>query len=152
MAPRVELRPVTEQDLPTLYEHQRDPEAAAMAVFPSRDRDAFERHWATILADPEKVAWAVLADGAVAGNVVSWDADGTRLVGYWIGREHWGRGIATAGLAAFLQVETRRPLHALVVARNVGSIRVLEKCGFVRVDEDLSTDEEVEELVYRLDG
>jgi RimJ/RimL family protein N-acetyltransferase len=152
MAPQVELRPVTEQDLPILFEHQRDPVAAAMAVFPPRERAAFDRHWTAILADPAKLARTVLADGAIAGNVSSWDADGARLVGYWIGREHWGRGIATAGLAAFLLVETRRPLHALVVATNVGSIRVLEKCGFVRGDEDLSTDEEVEELVYRLDG
>ena len=31
---------------------------------------------------------------------------------------------------------TERPLHALVALHNAGSIRVLEKCGFVRVAED----------------
>ena len=51
-------------------------------------------------------------------------------VGYWIGKEHWGQGVATRALAAFLQFVTERPLRAHVAAHNVGSIRVLEKCGF----------------------
>jgi RimJ/RimL family protein N-acetyltransferase len=49
----------------------------------------------------------------------------------WIGRDHWGNGYATAALRAFLDVEHRRPLHAHVADHNVGSRRVLEKCGFV---------------------
>ena len=147
--PHVTLRPVTAEDLPILFAHQADEVAARMASFPSRDRDAFFAHWARILEHPTGVVRSVLADGEVVGNVVSWDADGVRLVGYWIGREHWGRGIATAGLAAFLEVERVRPLHARVAVDNVGSIRVLEKCGFLRSDEPPSTDEDVEELAYR---
>lgn len=49
-----------------------------------------------------------------------------REVGYWVARELWGGGIATAALAGLLLVETRRPLYAGVA----GSLRVLEKCGF----------------------
>lgn len=147
--PDVTLRPVVAEDLPILYAHQADDEAARMASFPSRDRDAFLAHWERIAQDRTGLARAVLADGQLAGNVVSWNADGVRLVGYWIGREHWGRGIATAALAAFLDVDRARPLHALVAVDNVGSIRVLEKCGFVRSDEPLSSDDDVEELVYR---
>jgi len=41
-----------------------------------------------------------------------------------------GQGVATRALAAFLRVVTERPLHAHVAKHNVGSIRVLEKCGF----------------------
>ena len=78
----------------------------------------------------------ILADGAVAGNVVSWLQDGERLVGYWIGREHWGRGIATRALAELLREIEERPLYAHVARHNVGSIRVLEKCGFTRRAED----------------
>lgn len=33
-------------------------------------------------------------------------------------------------VAAFLHLVTERPLHAHVVTHNLGSIRVLEKCGF----------------------
>ncbi|MGW6302919.1 GNAT family N-acetyltransferase, partial [Streptomyces niveus] len=46
-------------------------------------------------------------------------------------RAHWGRGTATAALAALIEIVGTRPLHAHAAADNAGSIRVLEKCGFV---------------------
>jgi RimJ/RimL family protein N-acetyltransferase len=143
----VRLRDVVEGDLPTLFEHQRDPEAVAMAAFGPRDQAAFSAHWARILADDALIAKTVLVDGRVAGNVVSWDADGERLVGYWIGREFWGAGVATAALSAFVELVRERPLRAHVATANVGSVRVLEKAGFVQVGR-VTTD--VEELVYEL--
>jgi RimJ/RimL family protein N-acetyltransferase len=39
-----------------------------------------------------------------------------------------------------------RPLHARVATHNIGSIRVLEKCGFARDSESH------DELVLRLDA
>jgi RimJ/RimL family protein N-acetyltransferase len=130
------LRAVVDADLPIFFEHQREPEATSMAAFPAREYDAFMAHWARILADASLPTRTIEVHGQVAGNVVSWQADGRRLIGYWIGREFWGRGIATRALAAFLDQITERPLHALVAPHNVGSIRVLEKCGFVHVAED----------------
>lgn len=38
------LRDVTESDLPIFFEQQLDPDATAMAAFPSRDREAFMAH------------------------------------------------------------------------------------------------------------
>jgi RimJ/RimL family protein N-acetyltransferase len=126
----VQLRDVIEADLPVFYQHQLDPEANRMAAFTARDRDAFMAHWARILVDGSVMAKTVLFDGQVAGNVVSFDMEGQRLVGYWIGKGHWGKGVATRALSAFLEQETARPLHARVAASNLASIRVLEKCGF----------------------
>lgn len=127
----IELRDVETEDLPIFYEHQLDAVGARMAGFASRDRAAFDAHWATnILGNPDAITRTIVVDGAVAGNIGSWLQDGTRLVGYWIGSEYWGRGVATHALTAFLQVVTERPLYAHVVRHNVGSIRVLEKCGF----------------------
>jgi RimJ/RimL family protein N-acetyltransferase len=136
------LRQVVDADVPIFFEHQSDPEASAMAAFPSRDYDAHMAHWTNnVLGNETGFVRTIDIDGQVAGNVVSWAADGRRLVGYWIGRDFWGQGVATRALAEFLdQVVTERPLHALVAPHNLGSIRVLEKCGFVRVAED---DEEV---------
>lgn len=133
MSLRVHLRDVRGDDLPTLFEHQMDPEANRMANFDARDRDAFMAHWAKILVDETVVAKTVVHRDAVAGNVVSWTHDDERDVGYWIGRDHWGKGVATAALSAFLEELETRPLYAHVAAHNVGSIRVLEKCGFERV-------------------
>src|SRR4029079_11774120 len=111
---------------------QRDPVAVAMADFPSRDEEAFYAHWEKVRADPSNILRTVEVDGETAGNLGSWNGEDVRLVGYWIGREHWGKGVATAALQAFVEEIPERPLHALVAAHNAGSIRVLEKAGFVQ--------------------
>ena len=130
------LRDVIDSDVPIFFEHQRDPEATSMAAFPARDRAAFDAHWQKILADDQLTAKTVLFEDRVAGNVVSFDQDGKRLVGYWIGREFWGQGLATRALAELLAELPQRPLHAYVATTNAGSIRVLEKCGFVLAEEE----------------
>ena len=58
-----------------------------------------------------------------------------REVGYWLGREFWGRGIATAALGLFLKLERTRPLVAYISAGNPASRRVIEKSGFSYVAE-----------------
>ena len=152
MTRRVTLREVRHDDLPIFFEHQADPAANRMANFPPREREAFMAHWATILDDPTCLVRTVQLDDEVAGNVVSWSHDTERDVGYWIGREHWGAGLATAALQIFLAELEERPLHAHVVETNVGSIRVLEKCGFVQAGRLELPDAEGVELLYRLDG
>jgi RimJ/RimL family protein N-acetyltransferase len=130
------LRDVAEADLPIFFEQQLDSEAVQMAAFPSREPGPFMAHWAKIMADPTGVMRTIVYDGQVAGNIVSWMQSGEREVGYWLGRQYWGRGIATAALAAFLGHVSDRPLHAYVVRHNIASRRVLEKCGFMARGED----------------
>ena len=144
----VALRDVTADDLPALFEHQLDPDATAMAAFPARDREAFMAHWARILVDETVVTKTVVAEGRVVGNIGSWEAEDTTLVGYWIGKEHWGRGFASAALAAFLGEVTKRPLHARVAKHNLASRRVLEKNGFTACGE--TTDGDIEEVLLVL--
>jgi hypothetical protein len=91
------------------------------------------------MADPTVIIRTILADGQVAGAIQSWSHAGKRLVGYWIGRELWGRGIASESLRRFLSLIDERPLHADVAPANRGSLRVLEKCGFSREREDGET-------------
>lgn len=126
----IRLRPVDESDLPILFEFQLDPEATAMAAFPSRDRETFHAHSMKIMADKSVPYKAIVFNGRVAGSIVSWEMDGKREVGYWLGREFWGRGIATEALRQFLGVVETRPLYAHVAKHNIGSKRVLEKNGF----------------------
>ena len=139
--PDVSLRPVSDDDIPIFYGQQLDEEAGAMAAFPPRDRDAHAAHWDKILRDGTVVCRTVVAKGRVAGNVVSWAHDGIREIGYWIGKEFWGAGIATNALRSFLGVVTERPLVAWVADHNRGSIRVLEKCGFGLAPEQPPPDE-----------
>jgi RimJ/RimL family protein N-acetyltransferase/quercetin dioxygenase-like cupin family protein len=140
----VVLRSVERGDLPFFFEHQLDPEATSMAGFPARDEESFMAHWTRILNDESVVKKTILFQGEVAGNIVSFVQSGEREVGYWIGKEYWGKGIATHALAAFLSLEERRPLCAHVALSNAASIRVLEKCGF-RI-----TGEEPEGLILEL--
>jgi RimJ/RimL family protein N-acetyltransferase len=134
----IRLTTVENDHIGVFYEHQADPLANEMADFPSRDREAHDSHWAKILAEPANTALTVLADGEVAGNVVAWGAP-DRMIGYWIGRDYWGRGIATEAVRLLISdVETTRPLHAEVVAHNKGSRRVLEKCRFTLAPEPAS--------------
>ena len=143
----VRLREVEDDDLPVFFEHQRDPESTALAGLPARDRAAFDAHWEKIRRDPASTIRTVVADGAVAGNVLSFVQSGKPVVGYWIGREHWGRGIATRALAAFVREVAARPLYATVALGNAPSVRVLEKCGFTLAGEVEESGERVLELV-----
>jgi peptide-methionine (S)-S-oxide reductase len=129
-APEVRLRDVRPEDLPVFFEQQRDPVANEMAAFAPRDRGPFMAHWSKILADPTGTAQTILVGGDVAGNIVSYQQSGRHLVGYWLGRVFWGRGVATRALRAFIAGLEARPLFAYVATSNAPSIRVLEKCGF----------------------
>ena len=136
MKPKVQLRDVEAGDLPLFFEHQRDPVAVAMVAFDSRDRVAFDQHWAKILADESCLKKTIVADGKVVGNIGSWTSDGKREIGYWIDRALWGRGIGTEALSEFLRLEQTRPLHAGVAKHNTASLRVLQKCGFTVLGPD----------------
>src|SRR5262245_19957420 len=127
------LRDVLPDDLPILFEFQRDLEDARIAAIPSRDHDAFYTHWnSVVLPNVESTQKTVVVDGVVAGHVVAFDVNGKRMIGYWIGRAYAGRGIATAALKELLRDwETARPLYAAVSADHHASRRVLEKNGFV---------------------
>ena len=148
------LRPVSPEDVGVFYEHQLDPDASALAAFASRAAEEHFAHWrSNVLGDETSIARTIEYEGAVAGNVVSWLDGSKRLVGYWIGKSFWGKGIATAALRAFLDEIPERPLHALVAAHNVGSIRVLEKCGFAVVRHFEGTggaESDVEEFLMKL--
>jgi RimJ/RimL family protein N-acetyltransferase len=150
----VRLRDVIETDLPIFFEHQREPDANRLAAFPARSRDAFMAHWAKILGDQGGTVRTILLGGRVAGNIVCWERGGKRLVGYWIGKEYWGKGVASKALSDFLEVVKARPLFAYVVKQNVPSIRVLEKCGFKVCAGETASDgaatDGVEELVFAL--
>jgi len=138
------LRPVIESDLPIFYRFQADKDAAKMAGFSSRTEEAHIAHWHKIMADTDNILRTVVVDDEVVGNMVSFMMDGVREVGYWIGREFWGRGIASDALAAFIQEVKPRPLYAHAVKTNRGSMRVLEKRGFTLQSEDAT------EVIYRL--
>ena len=151
------LRQVAAGDLPHFFEHQCDLDACRMAAFTAREpsnRQAFDAHWARILADPGVVMRTVMVDADVAGHVSSFVQDGERELTCWIARPRWGQGIATEALRQFLDEQPSRPLQARAAQDNVASIRVLLRCGFVACGAGRgfaeARGEEIDELVFRL--
>ena len=135
------LRDVVAGDLDDFFEQQRDPEAVRMALVPAREREGFDEHWQRLLADDAVTVKTIVHEGRVAGNALSWEKDGRQVIGYWLGREFWGKGLATRAVAELVVELTMRPLHAWVAASNGASRRVLEKCGFVVVETAVEHDE-----------
>ena len=152
----VQLRDVTEDDLAIFFHHQLDPDANNMAAFTPRDRAAFAAHWTRILGDESITKKTILLDGHVAGNILSYERSGEREVGCWMGKQYWGRGVATEALSQFLDHVVVHPLYARVAKRNIASIRVLEKCGFTISGEDkgfsTAPGGEVEEFILKLEA
>ncbi len=96
-----------------------------------------------------------MAEGQVAGHIACYpDGEGIEVT-YWLGREFWGRGLATQALNEMLRLVVDRPLFARAASDNVGSLRVLEKCGFesIGTNKDFANGrgEETEEYILRLD-
>jgi RimJ/RimL family protein N-acetyltransferase len=148
MTAPVALREIRESDVAILFAQQDDPEANEMAAFPARGETAYREHMARVLATPSSLIWAVVVGDDVVGQVCSWDADGIREVGYWIGREYWGNGYATAAVRQLVEKDPARPMWAEIAEHNIGSQRVVERCGFVFVRE---VREDVLMRIYRLD-
>lgn len=89
------------------------------------------------------LGFGIDVNGAIVGSIsLKPGTDVERVsaeIGYWIGREFWGRGIATDAVVgmtryAFDQLGFTR-VFAVPFTRNPASCRVLEKAGFVREGE-----------------
>ncbi|MGW0843716.1 GNAT family N-acetyltransferase [Streptomyces sp. NPDC002787] len=153
----ISLREVRDSDLPFFWRHFSDPEAQRIAAFTGAyhyDRALFDSHWAKLRADSEVLNRTVVADGEAVGCIAVFGPPDEREVTYWIDRAHWGRGVATAALTALTDLVPTRPLYAYAAADNTGSIRVLEKCGFVVTGHDrgfaLARDAEIDEVALIL--
>lgn len=72
--------------------------------------------------------------GCVGAQPLPFEHSRTANIGYWLGREYWGRGLAARALSLlteqiFQETEIVR-LQASVYSPNIASMRVLEKAGY----------------------
>lgn len=151
------LRNMIEEDLPNFFKHQQDLEANQMAAFTSKnpnDWNSFAEHWGKILTNKNTIKQTIIVENTVVGHVVQFEQFGEPEVTYWIGKEYWGKGIATNALREFLKQVTIRPLYARVAKDNAGSLQILKKCGFTISGEDSgyanARGKDVEEFVLTL--
>src|SRR5438045_6498741 len=128
----ITIREVESSDLETFYEHQLDPEAIRMAAFvceDPKDKVAFDAHWDKILNSSQITQRTIVAEGQVAGHIACYPHGGDIVVTYWLGREFWGRGLATQAVNRMLQRVVDRPMLGRAAAGNFGAVRVLQRCG-----------------------
>jgi RimJ/RimL family protein N-acetyltransferase len=156
--PEIMLRKVEPPDLDIFFAQQLDAEANRMAAFVSKDpgdRAVFNARWERILTSPQITQRTIVAGGQVAGYIGCYPHGGNPEVTYWLGREYWGRGLATAALQQMLRLVASRPITARAATDNLGSLRVLQKCGFKIVGTDKGFAHgrggETEEYLLRLD-
>ena len=94
-----------------------------------------------VLSDNDPVKnFVIEINEEAAGSIgVTPDEDVYRLnaeIGYWLGEEHWGKGIMTAVIKAtikyaFDNLSVKR-IYATPFATTIGSIKALEKAGFIK--------------------
>ncbi len=128
---RVRLRDIVPDDLPRMYEFNLDPDANRLAGTIPRSADAFKANWESALADSNVVAKAISVGDLLTGYISCFKRDDSYSVGYWVGKNFWGQGIASRALELLLNEVTIRPLYAQVATSNWASLRVLQKHGFV---------------------
>ncbi|MFF2508213.1 GNAT family N-acetyltransferase [Streptomyces sp. NPDC058067] len=131
----VALREVREADLRVFFAQMNEPEGVRMAAFTAEDPSDsadFHARWTRIRQNPDVVVRTVTdGRGEIVGHASVFGPPEEREVTYWFGRQYWGRGVASAALRELLRLAPERPVFARAAADNLGSIRVLEKCGFV---------------------
>ena len=100
--------------------------------FPYTENDAIS--WLKNQENSLRKPLAIEIENKLVGCISYWHLDSlTTEVGYWIGKSFWGKGIATTAVSSLLDSKifpTTPKVAAKVAAENIGSQRVLEKCGF----------------------
>ena len=97
----ITFRNVETSDISIFFEQQLDPEANRLAAFvraDPHDRAAFDAHWKRIMESTGIVNKTILRGEEVAGHISCYPQEGELEVPYWLGKKHWGKGVATQAL------------------------------------------------------
>ena len=142
-APRVVVRPVTEADLPDLFEVNGDDEVTKFLPYATWNSLVDGAAWLRrmqVLGEAGAAQQLVVerkSDGKVLGGVLLFkhEAGSARLeLGYVLGRQYWRQGFAREALTAVCDHLFRtagiRRIEAEVDPGNVASCAVLASLGF----------------------
>ncbi|KAI9667214.1 MAG: hypothetical protein M1821_000027 [Bathelium mastoideum] len=130
-------------DIATSAYHANNPRIAQWMTnsFPHPYTEESARSWIShALSQTRTTDFVIAKDGALIGGIGLKPMTDIYAhivgIGYWIGEEHWGRGIGKQVVKAFTtwalqeHPEVER-VEAEVSAANIGSERVLLRCGYV---------------------
>ena len=131
--PRLLLRRARPEDAAAMHRIMSDPQAMRYWSTPPHSSMAETERWMASMVEIDAAIgddFIVTQNGRLVGKLGAW-----RLpeIGFLIGRDHWGQGIAMEAVTAF--IARRRglgssELTADVDPRNSASLRLLERAGF----------------------
>jgi RimJ/RimL family protein N-acetyltransferase len=138
-ATRVVLRRAAPSDAHELYALARDPEVMRFMDWPM-PADPLEtmRHLEDAVADWDRGTehqWVILTrlGGECVGTIACRPSDHAVDFGYFLGRRHWGQGLAAEAAAAMLAwIETQPQIIRIWASADVGNVRsrgLLERLG-----------------------
>jgi [ribosomal protein S5]-alanine N-acetyltransferase len=129
-------------DAPDVFAYSADPAVLRYTTGTTPSRPEETRSWLeAALADPATHMWAMLLhDSPMVIGAIEFGIPipGSGSIHYALGRSHWGAGLMTEAVEAVCRwaidaLPSMQDITTGVVAQNVGSSRVLEKCGFERI-------------------
>ena len=136
---RLLLRPFRVEDVDDVFEYAKDPEWGRFFTGPYTHRQAEEAVAHSILRPHHQgPVFAVVLGGKVIGSV-NFEVDtvnGRAELGYSIAVPHWGKGLATEGAKAVLDLAFKEyavsKVYAVANLSNSRSLRVMDKLGMSR--------------------
>jgi ribosomal-protein-alanine N-acetyltransferase len=155
---RLLLRRAAYEDAPAMHRIMTNPVAMRYwSTPPHQSFDETERWIASMVEDDpaDRDDFIVTLDGDLIGKLGAW-----RLpeFGFLIDPGHWGKGYASEALAAFIERRQKlgsTELTADVDPRNVSSIKLLTRHGFVETGRGTGTwqvgDELCDSVYFRLE-
>lgn len=157
MSTSPQLRPSIPADLEYFFQFQLNVQGQYLAAFMPKDpadKQAYMKKYRRLLEIPQINMQTILWDGQVVGSISKFETEGAAEITYWLDKPCWGKGIGSAALRQFLQLEKMRPLQARIAFDNIGSQRMLEKNGFIQTGTDTgfanARQTEIVELIYTL--
>lgn len=145
---RILLRPWRDSDAEALYKYASDPDVGERAGWPPHQSVEESREIINTVFHSDTIWAIVLKETGEAigcmGYMPEWEMnlparEGEPLVGYWVGKPYWNKGICTEALQLMLDYIRRETDYVSLIGShyvdNPASGRVMEKCGFVPTGE-----------------
>ena len=93
--------------------------------------DLFYRHYCAIVVQKKLNIFAIRVDGKYAGSVEVADKIDHYIVGYWLGSDYRGQGVATEAVRSVIKQFKDKPILADTLTTNPKSAKVLERLNFL---------------------
>ena len=164
---RILLRPWRDDDAGALFKYASDPDVGPRAGWPPHKsvEESLEiistlfhndTTWAIELKEIDEAIGAIGYGPSCECNLPA--REGEPLIGYWVGKPYWDKGICTEALRLMLDyIRKTTDIKSLISGHfidNPSSGRVMEKCGFIATGEtvvDLEQGKDTPIRVLRLE-